>query len=78
MFKMLNVCSYVGTIESFNFWVVGGGHYSWVVGFLLIRKDVFLWLRRFTASVVKLNLSYKVFVKEVRLWVRATDEYHEN
>lgn len=31
------------TVESFNFAVRGGGQFSWIVDYLIIRGDVISW-----------------------------------
>lgn len=49
----------------------------WV--FLLMRRNMILWMRQFSVSVGILLKSLKfVFVKDVYSWWRATLEYHEN
>lgn len=39
--------------------------------------DVILWMRRFLASVGKLNLLLLVFVEDINLWMRATNKCHQ-
>lgn len=41
------------------------GSFSWIVSVLLIRRDVILWMRRFSIAV---TLSKFVFVQDVKLW----------
>lgn len=52
--------------------------FSWIVGFLLIHKDVISWMNGFSVSVGKLILLWLVFVEDVNLWVRAIHEYHKS
>lgn len=49
-----------------------------VVGFLLIRGYVILWMSRFSVSERKITPSLFVFLEDLNLWGRATHEYQEN
>lgn len=67
-----NIIWYCGIIK------FGWGQFSWVVGFLVIRGAIILWMRRFSVSVRKLNFSLLIFAKDVKSLVRATNECLEN
>lgn len=47
-----------------------------VVGFLLIRGHVILWMPRFSVSERKITPSLFVFLEDLNLWGSATHEYH--
>lgn len=57
-----------------------GIQFSWIVGFLLIHKDVISWMHAwvfsFSRKIYSCIISF--FVEDVNSWVKAIHEYHEN
>lgn len=63
------------TVDSFKFL---GAKFSRIMCFLLICRDVILWMRLFSILVRKLTFSNFVFTEDVNSWGKATLKYHGN